>query len=266
MQTIWPGAPRADDRPAQPRGARVTDGRSRSHRLARAFDTPASKTRYVRQLFGTIAPRYDLITRLLSFGRDQHWKNRLLELSDAGAGSRVLDLACGTGDLALRAAPRAAAVIGLDVVPGMIARARARPGADRVRWLVGDMTALPFGSASCDVVMTGYGLRNASDLSAAIAEAHRVLAPGGRLCALDFERPESRVLRAVYLAYLTIVGSAMGWALHGDPDTYRYIAASIRRYPGARRVAALLRTAGFTDVRQLPVFGGLLAIHVARRD
>lgn len=235
-----------------------------------ALAAPETKGRYVRRLFATIADRYDLITRLLSFGLDQNWKRRLLELADPQPSHRVLDLACGTGDLAIGAAARGADVIGLDITPRMIELARmagasaVTPG--RLSWIVGDMTALPVAAATYDCITTGYGLRNVPDLSGAIAEIHRVLKPGGRLCSLDFDRPESRLVRGVYLTYLTVVGSTIGWALHGDPDTYRYIPASIRRYPGARAVVKLLEAAGFTDVRHVPVLGGLMAIHVATRS
>jgi demethylmenaquinone methyltransferase/2-methoxy-6-polyprenyl-1,4-benzoquinol methylase len=133
----------------------------------------------------------------------------------------------------------------------------------RARWLVGDMCALPLAGAEFTVVTTGYGLRNVPDLPAALAEIHRVLAPGGRLAALDFDRPDAAWLRAVYLGYLNVVGGLLGWLLHRDPDTYRYIPASIRRYPGARGVKAMMETAGFVEVRHIRVLGGLMAIHVA---
>ncbi len=133
-------------------------------------------------------------------------------------------------------------------------------------WVVGDMTALPITSASVDAVTTGYGLRNVPDLPRAIAEIHRVLKPGGRIGALDFDRPEAWWKRTIYLAYLTVVGSTLGWVLHRDPDTYRYIPASIRHYPGARGVAVLMRDSGFTEVRHVRVFGGFMAIHVGTRQ
>jgi len=237
--------------------------------LEDALAAPDTKGRYVRRLFATIADRYDLITRLLSFGLDQRWKRRVLDLADPAPAHRVLDLACGTGDLAIGAAARGATVVGLDITPRMIvlardaAATRSTPG--RVSWVVGDMMALPVPAASCDCITTGYGLRNVPDLAVAIAEMHRALKPGGRLCSLDFDRPESRLVRAVYLAYLTAVGSIVGWVLHRDPDTYRYIPASIRRYPGARGVVRLLEAAGFDEVRHVRVLGGLMAIHVATR-
>lgn len=233
--------------------------------LADAFHDPGTKRRYVRRLFGTIADRYDLITVLLSFGRDRAWKRRLIALSGVRSGARVLDLACGTGDLACAAAARGGAVVGLDFAPRMIERAVRKPAASAVAFVLGDMTDLPVADSSFDVVTTGYGLRNVPDLPRALAEIHRALAPGGTFCSLDFDRPDNRWVRAIYLVYLTAVGSALGWVLHGDPDTYRYIPESIRRYPGARGVAQLMRAHGFADARTLPVFGGFMAIHVGRR-
>jgi demethylmenaquinone methyltransferase/2-methoxy-6-polyprenyl-1,4-benzoquinol methylase len=123
------------------------------------------------------------------------------------------------------------------------------------------MVALPFASGSFDIVTTGYGLRNVPDLHAAIDEILRVLKPGGQVLSLDFNRPSNRAIRAMYLLYLTIVGGALGWVLHRDPDTYRYIPASIRNYPGADAVARLMETRGFARVRCYPVLGGLMAIH-----
>jgi demethylmenaquinone methyltransferase/2-methoxy-6-polyprenyl-1,4-benzoquinol methylase len=238
---------------------------TRQSPLETAFETPENKRRYVRRLFGTIAARYDLITRLLSFGQDQRWKRRLLDLSEVRGGTCVLDLACGTGDLAALAAARGARVTGVDFALPMIRLAQARTGTAGVGWVAGDLGVLPLPAAVFDVVTVGYGLRNAAEIAPALAEMHRVLRPGGRLAALDFDRPPAAWLRRVYLGYLTVVGAALGWVLHRDPDTYRYIPASIRRYPGARGVAALMQAAGFVDVRHVRVLSGLMAIHIARK-
>jgi ubiquinone/menaquinone biosynthesis methyltransferase len=248
---------------------------ARAERLHDALSTPDRKARYVARLFATIADRYDLITRLLSYGRDQHWKRRLIATAAIKPGERVLDLACGTGDLAFAAAAHGARVIGLDLTPRMVQLAQARaPGAATASagsvtaftiFTVGDMMSLPVADASIDVITTGYGLRNVPVLDDAIREMHRVLVPGGRLLSLDFNRPTSAPLRAAYLAYLTVVGSTVGWALHGDPDTYRYIPESIKRYPGAEAVVQRLRAAGFREARWEPVLGGLMAIHVATK-
>jgi len=236
--------------------------------LDRAFSSPQAKQRYARRLFATIADRYDLITVLLSFGLDSRWKRRAVDLAAPGAGARALDLASGTGDLAFALSSRGASVVGLDVTHRMLQlakdKARLRAGASP-SFVTGDMCALPFPDAHFDVVTTGYGLRNVPDLTMAVAEIQRVLRPGGTLVSLDFNRPNNAVVRGVYLRYLWTVGGALGWLLHRDPDTYRYIPASIRRYPGAARVAGLMRSEGFSHAEWFPVLGGLMAIHVARK-
>lgn len=236
--------------------------------LDRAFDSPDAKRRHVRRLFTTIAERYDFITPVLSYGQDRRWKHRVVDLAQVVRGERALDLACGTGDLAYLVAARGAAVVGVDLTPRMLQLAQAKARVEettRIGWIVGDMIALPFPSGAFALVTTSYGLRNVPDLDLAIREAARVLAPGGRLVSLDFNRPSQAAVRGAYLAYLTVVGGALGWALHGDPDTYRYIPASIRRYPGADGVAHRLLAHGFADVRVIPVLWGLMTIHVARR-
>jgi demethylmenaquinone methyltransferase/2-methoxy-6-polyprenyl-1,4-benzoquinol methylase len=229
--------------------------------LRSTISTAEGKRRYVRRLFATIADRYDFITGFLSYGQDRRWKARLITLAALQPGDRVLDLACGTGDLAVAATSYTRSVVGLDLTHRMLQLAARRRA---IRSLItGDMLALPFGDARFDVVTTGYGLRNVPDLRQAIQEVRRVLSPGGRLLSLDFNRPEHPLVRAVYLTYLTVVGSALGTVLHGDPDTYRYIPESIRQYPGALGVARLLEAEGFEAVRVVPVLGGLMAIHVA---
>jgi ubiquinone/menaquinone biosynthesis methyltransferase len=237
-----------------------------SPRLDERIATQEGKRRYVRSLFATIADRYDFITVALSYGQDRRWKRRLVDRAMPGAGMRALDLATGTGDIAFAMAARGAVVVGLDITHRMIELAvRKRTDDCRPAFLVGDMQALPFPDASFDVVTTGYGLRNVPDLTVAIDEIRRVLRPGGQALSLDFNRPDNTFLRAAYLTYLTAVGGTLGWLLHHDPDTYRYIPASIRRYPGAAAVATLMRSRGFADVRYDRVLGGLMAIHQARK-
>jgi demethylmenaquinone methyltransferase/2-methoxy-6-polyprenyl-1,4-benzoquinol methylase len=228
--------------------------------------TAEGKRAYVRSLFATIADRYDLITVVLSYGRDRAWKRRLAALAGVKADVRALDLATGTGDIAFLVADRGARVVGLDVTARMIELARAKRGTrGGPAFVVGDMTSLPFASRSFDLITTGYGLRNVPDLSQAIGEIFRVLDEGGQALSLDFNRPANRFVRAAYLAYLTVVGGALGWVLHGDPDTYRYIPASIRTWPGGDGVAELMRAGGFRDVAYHRVLGGLMAIHHARK-
>ena len=235
--------------------------------LGTALATPDAKARYVRRLFDTIADRYDLITVLLSFGLDRRWKMRLADLAAVQPGTRVLDLACGTGDIAFELARRGAHSTGLDLTHRMLQLARRKPAASRTsRFVQGDMMALPFPSASFDVVTTGYGIRNVPRIEPALDEIARVLRPGGLFLSLDFDRPANSLVRAVYLGYLHTVGAALGWALHRDPDTYRYIPASLARYPGAARVTTMLQQTGFGDARVVSVLGGLMAINMAVRD
>lgn len=249
--------------------------------LRSVLSTPDGKARYVRWLFREIAPRYDFITGCLSYGRDRRWKAKLIQLAGVTVGTRVLDAATGTGDLAFAAAQRGAQVIGLDITPGMIRLARQK--AVRFResrhttatgphfrsrvpeFVVADMMALPFPGGFFDVVTTGYGLRNVPDLTTALMEINRVLRPGGKLLSLDFNRPESAPVRLVYFTYLTIVGSILGLILHRNPNTYRYIPESLRRYPGAAAVAQEMQRRGFVEAVHVPVLGGLLSIHVARK-
>src|SRR6185295_10425072 len=235
--------------------------------LRERIATPDGKRRLVRAIFATIADRYDLITVVLSYGQDRRWKRRLIDLAAPRPGARALDLATGTGDLAFALASRGTRVVGLDITFRMIELAHGKASAPSPppTFVVGDMLALPFPSGSFDLVTTGYGLRNVPNLATAIEEIERVLSPGGCVLSLDFNRPSNRLVRSAYLAYLTVVGAVLGWVLHRDPDTYRYIPASIRQYPGAEAVARLFESRGFTGVRCYPVLGGLMTIHHAIR-
>ena len=247
-------------------------------KLEDAFSSPTAKSRYVRGLFATIADRYDLITSVLSYGQDARWKAKLAALANVTPGERALDLAAGTGDIAFAISARGAKTIGLDITHRMLQLAHLRQGyggqahlrqarsPKRVEFITGDMTSLPFRSASFDLVTTGYGLRNVPDLDLAIDEIARVLKPGGRLLSLDFNRPENAIVRGAYLGYLAAVGSTLGWVLHRDPDTYRYIPASIRRYPGARGVADRLTARGFDRVTAIPLLFGLMSLHLGTRS
>ena len=240
------------------RGARTS--------LATALATPERKARYVRTLFEGIASRYDDITVGLSYGRDRHWKDTLARMACVQPGELALDLACGTGDIAVRLAASGARVTGLDLTTGMLTLAATRNASvPSVRWLQGDMMALPIASASYDIVTIGYGLRNVPVLDTSLTEILRVLRPGGRVLSLDFTLPASPIVRRAYLAYLDLVGGVVGQALHGDPDTYRYIPASLRRYAGAEGVVSRMRDLGFTDVAWWPLLGGLMAINTGFR-
>jgi demethylmenaquinone methyltransferase/2-methoxy-6-polyprenyl-1,4-benzoquinol methylase len=236
--------------------------------LSERIASPEGKRKYVRALFATIADRYDLITVLLSFGQDRRWKRRLVRLASARPTDDVLDLATGTGDIAFSLIPLTRRVFGVDVTWRMVELAHAKGQMDAApgrgpTFLVGDMLALPFADNSFNLVTTGYGLRNVTDLDAALGEIRRVLKSGGQMLSLDFNRPSNPVTRAIYLRYLAVVGGALGWLLHRDPDTYRYIPASIQTYLGAEGIVKRMESCGFQRVRHWPVLGGLMALHQA---
>jgi demethylmenaquinone methyltransferase/2-methoxy-6-polyprenyl-1,4-benzoquinol methylase len=235
--------------------------------LRETVRSPSAKGPFVRRLFATIADRYDFITVALSYGRDRAWKRRLVSMAGPLEGRVAVDLACGTGDIAQLLRGQGATVVGLDLTPRMISLARRRAGsrADAPMFVVGDMSDLPFEDARFDVVTTGYGLRNVPDLERSVSEAARVLRPGGVFLSLDFNRPDHPLVRGAYYGYLTLVGSMLGWVLHRDPNTYRYIPESIRYYPGAAAVVRTLNSHGFRDACWYRVLGGLMAIHRARR-
>jgi demethylmenaquinone methyltransferase / 2-methoxy-6-polyprenyl-1,4-benzoquinol methylase len=242
---------------------------------------PARKQAFVTPMFEHIAPRYDAFTRLFSFGMDARWKRELMTWFDARApqgrqgpqgpqGCDVLDVACGTGDLALAAAALrpAAKVRGVDAAAGMIALAEQRvTGADtgRVHFATGDLTRLALGDASVDVVLAGYALRNVPRYEDGLAELHRVLRPGGVLLTLDFYRPVLPLWRELFLGYLHVSGSVVGWWWHRSPVIYNYIAHSIRHFTTADAFSVSLQQAGFAPGRRRDYLLGGIALHEAVR-
>jgi demethylmenaquinone methyltransferase/2-methoxy-6-polyprenyl-1,4-benzoquinol methylase len=258
------------------------DKASPDHRAAAALSDldletyladPSLRQRFVTPMFDIIAPRYDRFTRVFSFGMDRRWKAELTRwMRDAIAPrTRVLDLACGTGDLAFAAAERAAegSVLGIDASARMIELARVRATrearADNVRFEVGDMCSLDVESSSVDTVMAGYGLRNVPDYERAVREIARVLRPGGTLATLDFYRPESSIWRALFLAYLSAAGNWVGWLWHREPVVYGYIARSIDHFVSWQRFSATLERHGLrVDAVRTKLLGGV-ALHFATR-
>ncbi len=203
----------------------------------------------VQELFATIARRYDLLNDIISAGLHRQWKRRLVELAlgkaEGGKQMRVLDLCCGTGDIALRFAQVGADVTGADFTEEMLQVARTRAGRARVRWVRADALQLPFPDSSFDVVSVGYGLRNLADIERGLHGILRVLKPGGKFLSLDFGKPESRVLRTLYFGYLRVVLPILGRMFCGDPDTYGYILASLQNYPAQRGIEELMVSCGY---------------------
>jgi demethylmenaquinone methyltransferase/2-methoxy-6-polyprenyl-1,4-benzoquinol methylase len=246
-----------------------------AHRLARLdrdghLRDPARHGTYVAALFDAVEPTYDRFTRVFSFGMDRRWKREVLARASGGVGPDAtwVDLATGTGDLSLGAAlavPRGS-VIGLDFSRGMLRAARRRPGIPAgMRLVAGDMMRLPLAAGAADVVTASYGFRNVSDAAAAAAEVHRILRPGGVLVTLDFYRPPLPVWRHLFVGYLRLAGALVGWAWHGVPATYGYIAPSLDGWLSAREFAALLAARGFVVEGVSAHLGGGIAVHAARK-
>ncbi len=220
---------------------------------------PARKAEAVRRMFDRIAPRYDLVNRVMTFGLDVGWRRRAVAQLDLAPGSVVLDVACGTGDLceALRAAGLRA--VGLDYSEGMLAAAHT--SAPLVR---GDALAMPFRAAVFDGAVSGFALRNVTDLARAFAEMARVVRPRGRLALLEVGAPRSTLLRSGHDLYMRRVVPLIGGLL-SDAGAYRYLPASVAYLPPTSRLVDMLGDAGFEDVRVQTLALGAAQLMTATR-
>jgi len=216
-------------------------------------------------MFSEIAPRYDLLNRLLSFGADLRWRRRAVALALEKAPRRILDLATGTGDLALLLKERApwAEVVGVDFAPPMleIARKKAASRGLEVAFLEADALALPFPEGAFDAVTLAFGFRNFADHEKALRELYRVLAPGGRLVLLEFPPPPGGAFGLVYRVYFRRVLPLLGGLLSGNFGAYRYLPESVEAFPAPEALKALMERAGFSVAYELLTFG-VAAIHV----
>ena len=226
------------------------------------------KAAYVRDMFATIAPRYDRANRVLTAGVDEAWRKRAVAELAAPQGGTVLDLCCGTGDLVfhlLRSDP-ALRVTGIDFTAPMLdgARTRAR-SADpqgRASFVEGDVTALPFADASFDGATMGLSLRNVTDIVGALREARRVLRPGTRFVNLDVTKPPNPIVRRLFGFYFYGIVPLIGGLVGGSRAAYRYLPNSLTNFPDADGLADRFRTAGFRDVRYVRLGFGAIALHV----
>jgi demethylmenaquinone methyltransferase/2-methoxy-6-polyprenyl-1,4-benzoquinol methylase len=223
---------------------------------------PETKRRFVQSMFDRIAPRYDLMNRLLTFGLDQRWRRLALDAVAAGPGDLVVDLACGTGDLAELAARRGARVVGVDFAREMLRRAHSRRVAAAL--VRGDAQALPFADRAASALTCGFALRNFVSLAPVLAECARVLRPGGRLALLEVDRPRSRFVRAGHALYFDRIVPRIG-ALLSDRAAYRYLPESTSYLPPERDLLALIERAGFTAVRKRSLLLGAAQLLIAER-
>jgi demethylmenaquinone methyltransferase/2-methoxy-6-polyprenyl-1,4-benzoquinol methylase len=214
-------------------------------------------------MFDRIAGVYDVMNSVMTAGLHHRWRERAADLARLGPGGRALDVATGTGDLALALAERAGpdgAVVGCDFSERMLARARDKDAEGRVAWEWADALALPYPDASFDAATVGFGARNFSDLGRGIAEMARVVRPGGRVVVLEITTPQKPPLSTFFAVWFDRVVPAIG-RVAGDPDAYSYLPSSVRRFPGPEGLAAVLAGAGLVDVRWILTAGGIIALH-----
>ncbi len=228
------------------------------------MDASPDPTR-VRAMFGRIAPRYDLMNRLMTLGRDGAWRRATIEAAVPRADGWALDLGCGTGDLLqLLLAEGARRAIGLDPVEEMVSHARARVG-DRAVLLRGDAVTLPFADDTLDCIVSAFVLRNLDDLGGAMAEGFRALAPGGRFVALELTPNTMPLVGPVARALTHRAIPWLGGVVAGDRDAYTYLARSIDRFPDCQALAHMLYERGFRKVRYRRFMLGSVALHSAEK-
>jgi demethylmenaquinone methyltransferase/2-methoxy-6-polyprenyl-1,4-benzoquinol methylase len=229
-------------------------------------DADSAKAAYVRSMFARIVPRYDLVNRLMTMGLDRRWRRRTAQMA-APHGAVALDLATGTGDLALELADQGARfVVGADFCPEMLTAAvqKVRPhaGGAGIAFMAGDAQRLPFADNTFDCLVNGFLLRNLSDLDSALREFRRVLKPGGRLACLDLTHPPP-ALRPIFWPWFRLAVPMLGGLVSGDFDAYTYLPDSLRTYPDAPRLSDMMRVAGFAGAAYQRLGLGTVAIHSA---
>ncbi|RZW04041.1 MAG: bifunctional demethylmenaquinone methyltransferase/2-methoxy-6-polyprenyl-1,4-benzoquinol methylase UbiE [Rhodobacteraceae bacterium] len=225
------------------------------------------KAGLVHGVFTNVASKYDVMNDVMSVGIHRLWKDAMMDWLAPRNGQRLLDVAGGTGDIALRflkRAPEAEAVV-LDMTESMLIEGRQRADAtamaDRLDWTVGDAMALPFEDSSFDVYTISFGIRNVTRINDALSEAYRVLRPGGRLMVLEFSQLPNDGLQSLYDLYSFNVIPRMGQAIAGDRDSYQYLVESIRRFPDQETFAGMIRAAGFGQVKYRNLSLGIAALH-----
>jgi len=232
-------------------------------------DVPAAeKAGMVRQVFESVAPRYDLMNDLMSGGVHRLWKNALVDVANPRPGERFLDVAGGTGDIAFRLLKRQGNrpdITVCDINPAMLAvgrdRAFNRGLLKGLTWTTGDAENLPFPDRSFDGYTIAFGLRNVTDIDRALGEAYRVLRPGGRFYCLEFSKVKSAPIGRVYDAYSELALPFFGRIVARDAESYRYLHESIRRFPAQRVLAERMRKAGFANVAWRDMTLGVVALH-----
>lgn len=275
--------------PSQPPSAWTDD-------LLRAPHAVADKRGRVQKMFAAIAPRYDLNNRLHSFGMDQRWRRKAVKLAELKADDRVVDVACGTGDLthamyfglwwsgnhggkyAHQTFDGIGEALGIDLTHEMLPRARQKlipwkgptefikvaqaSNTERLHFIQGDATALPLADASADVVSIAFGIRNVQEPAKALAEFFRVLKPGGRVIILEFSQPRNRILRFFNDLYCNrIMPTTATWISGDKSGAYKYLPMSVKTFVTRETMMQMMRDAGFVDVTQHPMTFGVAVVY-----
>jgi ubiquinone/menaquinone biosynthesis methyltransferase len=229
---------------------------------------PETKQSFNRSLFSEVAPKYDFITKALSFGRDAAWKRALLAYLPEKGSPACVDLACGTGDITRMLSDRypKASVTGLDLTPAMLEIADKRTDAFNVSFVEGSMNDLPFDTDSTDIITGGYALRNAPDLNRTLNEIERVLRPGGVAAFLDFSKPHGGMGQWLSWFVLKFWGGFWGLLMHGNPDVYGYIADSLKLFPDRIELRERFIERGLGLLHSRRFYGGLLEIVVFQKE
>ena len=226
--------------------------------------SPEEKTRRVGQVFSSVARRYDVMNDLMSGGLHRRWKDRFVARVKPRPSERILDMAGGTGDVAFRMARRGAHVTVADINTDMLSvgmeRAKER-GLENLSWKQENAEQLSFESASFDAYTIAFGIRNVTDIPAALKEAHRVLEYGGRFFCLEFSTSEWPGFATAYELYSDKLIPRIGRAVANDEDSYRYLVESIRRFPKPEQFLKMIGEAGFERTNVETIFGGLVCIH-----
>jgi demethylmenaquinone methyltransferase / 2-methoxy-6-polyprenyl-1,4-benzoquinol methylase len=225
---------------------------------------PEEKTRRVGAVFSSVARRYDLMNDLMSGGLHRQWKDLFVRRVRPRKGESILDMAGGTGDVAFRLARHGASVTVADINPDMleVGRERARKRRlDGLDWAVQNAETLSFGDGGFDAYTIAFGIRNVTDIDAALGEAHRVLKTGGRFYCLEFSTTRWPGFAGLYDAYSMHAVPRIGKLVARDEESYRYLVESIRRFPPMEKFSAMIGKAGFAQVKVEPILGGLVAIH-----
>ena len=226
--------------------------------------SPDEKTRRVGGVFTSVAKSYDVMNDLMSGGLHRLWKDRFVAKVNPRPGERILDMAGGTGDIAFRMANSGALVTVSDINPDMLEvgmERAAKRAIDGLTWQVENAETLSFPDGQFDAYTIAFGIRNVTDISAALREAHRVLKRGGRFYCLEFSTSEWPGFGQLYDRYSDAVIPRIGKLVAGDEDSYRYLVESIRRFPRMEAFRAMIADAGFKSTSVEPILGGLVAIH-----